>query len=219
MKKTFREDIDLIALSQKGDTEALLELWDKWTPFVHRTYNSSENLYNSVGWLREDFVQDAFVMFMDAVQKFSISKAEEAGADSFASYYYWYLRRLRNRAENRIKKYGVIKYASDYEADCYEKDQRGDSCLNEWNQLLQQDPSEDFIKAQAVEVVEVYFEEEQDPVKRTIMTYLLAGKRPSTMSHLMNNEYSTKWIRRRIKEIKKQIKAISERVIFEPISC
>ena len=213
-----REDRELIALSKLGDMKAQLELWEKWEPFTKKHFFQAREAFVNSGVTLEDYMQDAYIAFVTAIQKYDLVKAEAKGSVNFSTYYYWYLMKLKNAADDYLNKWGSTKLWSDYLSDDQDPQVFHDDAINnEWNRATMKDIKDDFKKAQAVEILNTYFEEEDNPLFKQIVHFLLMGKNPGNIVHLLDDQYTYGAVRKMIDEIYVKIRTIANRVVFEPI--
>lgn len=214
--KKYREDLELIRLSKEGDMKAQYELWKKWEPFTSKRYFQSLELYQRVRMSYEDFMQEAYLAFISAIDHFTFDKAT---GTNFSTVYYWYLVKVRNTSERYERRYGNIAL----ETDIRSQDNRGDSykedSMNDrWNKATLKDITADFKQAQAVEVIEIFFEEEENPILKNVLTLMLQGNKTKAILEFLGEGTDLKAVKGFIREIKRKLKAIGERVMFEPIS-
>lgn len=213
--KKYRDDLELIRLSKSGDMKAQYELWKKWEPFTAKRFYQDAELFTRTGVAFEDFMQNAYLAFVMAVEKFNLEKAEESGTTNFSTFYYWYLKKLKNASEGYEYRYGEVAYASEFKREDYKED----SNPNEWNRSTTGEIETDFKQAQAVEVIETFFEEEESSVLKNILTLMLQGLRTKAISDLLGDEFDIKAVAKMVWQVKKKLRVIGERVMFEPISC
>ena len=217
--KKYREDLELIALSKAGDLEAQFELWKKWESFTGKQFFKSKELFDSVGVSYEEYMQEAYLIFVQAVAKYNFEKAKTAGSSKFSTCYYWYIRKYKGNLAWSHKVWGNIKMASEYTEDPFYGQPHKDDTYNEWNVAIQKDIKDDFKKAQAAEILEIYFQEEENPLYRKITHFLLMGETPTQIAHTLDDEYPVRKIRSMIAEIYGKIKTIADKTMFEPIFC
>lgn len=214
--KKYREDLELIKLSKEGDMEAQYELWKKWEPFTAKRFYQDKELFLRTGVTFEDFMQNAYLAFVSAVDKFNLEKTE---VSNFSTFYYWYLKKLKNASEGYEYKYGEVAYESDiHTRGTYDNPHKEDAVCDSWNKAIARDITTDFKQVQAVEVIETFYEEEENPVVRNVLTLMLQGKRAKAITDLLGEEFDIKAVGKMVWEIKKKLRVIGERVMFEPIS-
>lgn len=213
----FREDWDLIALSKQGNVAAQLELWKKWEPFTQKHFYMSQELFENTGVFIEDYMQSAFVSFMNAVQHYDLEKAKAKGSKNFSTVYYWFLLKLKNEALTQVDRYGTVIMNSSFTPYDEEDTTKTDAVDNSWNRAITKDIKDEFKKKQAIEVIDTYLEEENNPIYRKVIHFLLMGKGLKTIEHLLDDEYSYKDVKTMVSEIHKKVQNIAQRVAFEPI--
>lgn len=214
--KKYREDLELIRLSKEGDTEAQLELWRKWEPFTGKRFFQSRELFLRTGVTYEDYMQNAYIAFLTAIDRFDLSRTE---VSNFSTVYYFQLMKLKNASEGYEYKYGEVAFESDIHCqNTYENPHKEDSVNDGWNRALARDITTDFRQAQALEVIETFYEEEESPLVKNVLTLMLQGKRTKAITELLGEEFDTKTVGKIVWNIKKRLRSIGERVMFEPIS-
>ena len=213
--KKYREDRELIALSKEGDTVAQYELWKKWEVFTSKNYYRNKEALDLIGLTEEDYMQEAYLLFMKAVQKFNLDYTE---VSNFSTYYYWHLKKIRNEADVYLRRYGEIKVQSDYEVREYDlSSHKIDATDNEWNRAILVDIEDDFKREQAIEVIDTYYEEEKDPLYKKIFDYILMGLTFQAISNALGGKISSRKVSSIAKDISKRINSVADRVMFEPI--
>lgn len=220
MRKKYREDKELIALSKLGDTKAQKELWDKWNPFTQKQYFMSREAFTNAGMTFEDYMQEAYLAFVTAIDKYDLKKAIDKGCVNFSTYYYWYLVKLRNGTLGYLEKWGDMKYSSDYESNVSLRSDasKADAKDNEWNRATLRNISDDFKQDECAKIIDVYFEEEESSLFKNIVSFLLMGYNAGEIVHLLDDEYSYGKVRKMIDEIFAKIRNIAIRYEYEPIS-
>lgn len=215
---TKRSDFELIRLCKQGDSNAQMELWNKWKNFTSRQYGKSSETYQASQYSYEDYMQDAFVAFLTAVDRYDIDKAEAAGSSNFSTFYYFYLMKLKNAQDDQLNKYGTMLYQSDFEVTNSEESIKNDSRNTPWVRAISRDIEDDYIRDEAVQVFEKYFEEEQSPLLKKIVLMRLQGMNAGKIQHALGDTISYGRIRKLLDEAYAKIRMIAEAVIYEPIS-
>lgn len=219
-KKKYREDRELVALSKLGDMKAQLELWNKWYPFTQKHFFQSREVFVNSGMSLEDYTQEAYLAFATAVQKYDLEKAISKGCVNFSTYYYWYLKKLRNSANRYLDKWGDTNLWSDYlSGDKSLKDYHDDANPNDWNRAVMRDIKDDFKKVQAEEILSEFFKEETDVDLKRVAFCLLEGKKSvDRIAPSMREDLTYEDLKKMVKTVLKKLKAIASRMEFEPIS-
>lgn len=215
---TKRSDFELIKLSKQGDSKAQMELWNKWKSFTSRQFKKASETYSATQYSYEDYMQDAFVAFLTAIDRYDINKAEAAGSSNFSTFYYFYLMKLKNAQDDQLNKFGVMLYQSDFEVNSSDENIKNDSTNTPWVRAISRDIGDDFIKDEVVQIFEKYFEEEQSPLLKKIVQMRLQGMNAGKIQHAFKDTISYNRIRKLIDEAYAKIRMIAEAVIYEPIS-
>lgn len=103
-------DYYLIEKSKNNDERAKFELWEKYERLIHRTYNQSRSFFQSMGFEREDFVQESYIQFEEAIKNFKLERVKDPEGYSFYSYYALYLKKIKNRVQTEYRRYGSVLY-------------------------------------------------------------------------------------------------------------
>lgn len=103
-------DYDLLKKSKDGDERAKFKLWEKYERLIHKTFNQSRSFFNSMGFEREDFVQESYIQFEGAIKNFKLERIKEPEGYSFYSYYALYLKKIKNRVQTEYRRYGSVLY-------------------------------------------------------------------------------------------------------------
>ena len=217
--KKYRDDLELIRLSKSGDMKAQYELWKKWEPFTAKRFYQDAELFTRTGVAFEDFMQNAYLAFVMAVEKFDLEKAETTGTTNFSTFYYWYLKKLKNASEGYEYRYGDVALESEVHYQGGKQPHKEDAVVDPWNKAIARDITTDFKQIQAVEVIETFFEEEESSVLKNILTLMLQGLRTKAISDLLGDEFDIKAVAKMVWQVKKKLRVIGERVMLEPISC
>lgn len=215
---TYRDDLELISLSKEKDVKAQVELWKKWETFTRKQYMKSKEVFDKEGLTIDDYMQEAYFMFLSAVDGFDISKAKERGISSFSTYYYFYLLKLKTDTERKLSKLGPIATQSEFV--CEDKDSTlysEDAYCSAWNRAVSCDISDDFRREQAREIIDAYLSEEEDEVSKIIIQLLLEENTMASILRALNGEYSRVRLKRKVDNIYKKIRKIADRIAFETI--
>ncbi len=106
-------EYQMLVKAKEGNEEAKFDLWKKYERLIHKTFNKSREFFHMVNLEREDFVQESYIQFEDALAHFDLDRVTEPEGFSFYTFYSFYLKKIKNRSQAEFNHYGSVLHTSD----------------------------------------------------------------------------------------------------------
>lgn len=101
-------DIELLKkIKNENSIECRDALWNRYQGKIYNTYFKSKSFYNLVDVSIEEFVQESWIAFCDALDYVNIQKMEDSGSELFATHFYFFLLKIKNKFQGELYRYGV----------------------------------------------------------------------------------------------------------------
>lgn len=106
----------LMSIKKNNDSESIEILWTRYQPFIHKVWIKFASKYKNARVEREDFFQDAYFSFIEAVDKVELDRIDENF--KFYTVFFWFLhnqKRAYHRDTRNELKRGQYSYEDMFE--------------------------------------------------------------------------------------------------------
>lgn len=107
-----KNDIEMILAAKSSDekaaSDARLALWNKYQYFIQKKYYQWINTFSREHIEFEDFMQEAFIAFMHALELCDVDRMKEKNVKNFSTVLYFQLIKIKNNYDVHYEKYGYV---------------------------------------------------------------------------------------------------------------
>lgn len=210
-------DIDLVVLSKSDNesaaSEARLTLWQKYEFFIKKKYFQWKPTFIRENVEFEDFMQEAFIAFMHALELCDVDRMIEKKVNNFSTVLFFQLMKLKNKYDMHYNKYGHVytysELSDDLEANSLEDKFSGANTLaGQWINATTVQAESEQKKFMLENLIDEY-ESSLEGVDKKICQLILERKKlPSIISSFA--DFSEQVIRDKVSSIKSSLRSYIE---------
>lgn len=212
-------DIDLLKIAKSSSelqvSQARMLLWEKYSYFIQKKYFQWINTFKREKVEFEDYMQEAFLAMVHAIDLCDLERMEEKNVKNFSTILYFQLIKIKNSYDIHYKKYGsIINYSeintnSDNDKPIEEQFNGINSVASQWISAT----SIDFDTQQKIYIYETLiqqFKNSLDEIDKIIYQLMIEKKKMTNIIELLSSRCDEKIIKQRIRKIKINLKRFVE---------
>ena len=209
-----RTDLELL-LSAKSDiesisSEASYTLWQRYQFFIKKKYFQWLSTFTRENVEFDDFMQEAYISFIHAIDLCDIDRMKEKNVTSFSTVLYFQLMKIKNKYDVHYNKYGHVytysEISSDVESGGPEDQFSGiNTVAGQWISATMVD-SETEIKKHMYQNLIEEFKSSLDDIDEKICQLLIERKKLSNIVELLAPKFTESEVRKKINTIKSNLK-------------
>lgn len=211
-------DVDLLKMAKSSNevqvSQARMLLWEKYSYFIQKKYYQWINTFTREKVEFEDYMQEAFLAMIHAIDLCDLQRMEEKNVRNFSTILYFQLIKIKNSYDVHYKKYGsVITYSeinSNENGKPIEEQSTGiNSIASQWTNAT----SVDFDSQQKLYLYETLieqFESSLNGIDKIIYQLILNKKKMPSIIEFLSSYCDEKVVKQRVRKIKINLKRFVE---------
>ena len=204
-----RTDLELVVLSKSDDekvsADARYALWDRYQFFIKKKYFQWLATFSRNNVEFEDYLQDAYIAFVHALDLCDVERMKEHNASNFSTVLYFQLMKIKNRHDIDFQRYGHIYNYSELasDVDCIDPEEKfsgSNTLAGQWIAATTIDNEVEIKKYMYETLVEEYCKT-LDKIDRKIYQLLIERQKFASIVQVLP-EFTEVEIRKKISTIR-----------------
>lgn len=216
---TNLSDIDILKLAKSSNelhvSQARMLLWEKYAYFIQKKYYQWINTFKREKVEFEDFMQEAFLAMVHAIELCDLERMVEKNVKNFSTILYFQLIKIKNNYDVHYSRYGsIITYSDMNNVD--DNDKPIEEKFNGVNSIASQWVSATSIDFETQQKQYLYqelierFKSSLSEIDEMICQLLLEKKKISNIIEILSPNYDEKTVKKKVIKIKTDLKKFVE---------